>query len=115
MPALGLAFSGVGALIASRQPDNAIGWLFLGIGATTGLGCSPAPTPSAGSPATAGSAPLGEAAAAYGSMSWIPFILVPSTFLLLLFPDGHLLSRRWRPSRGARALGIAGALRVAGP
>ena len=43
-----------------------------------------------------GSETIGEAAAAYSNVSWIPFILLPATFLLLLFPDGRLLSPRWR-------------------
>ena len=34
---LALAFSVVGAIIASRQPRNAIGWLFCGVGVTIGL------------------------------------------------------------------------------
>ena len=32
-----LTFSVVGAIIASRQPRNAIGWLFCGIGLVVGL------------------------------------------------------------------------------
>lgn len=38
IPTLGLVFSGVGAVIASRQPRNAMGWIFLGVGLSTGLG-----------------------------------------------------------------------------
>ena len=33
-----LTFSVVGAIIASRQPRNAIGWIFCGIGLAVGLG-----------------------------------------------------------------------------
>jgi hypothetical protein len=29
------------------------------------------------------------AAAAYSDVGWIPFVLVPATVLLLLFPDGQ--------------------------
>ena len=36
------------------------------------------------------------AAAAFSDVGWIPFVLVPATVLLLLFPDGQLVSRRWR-------------------
>ena len=55
-----------------------------------------------------GSAALGKAAALYSNVSWMPFVLMPTTFLLLLFPDGHLLSRRWRPVAWCAAAGIAG-------
>ena len=106
--AIALVFSVVGALIASHRPDNAIGWLFLGAGVSAGLGSL------AGSYADhfvdTGDGPrlLGRTAALYGDFSWIPFILVPATFLLLLFPDGRLLSRRWRPVAWCAAAGIGG-------
>ncbi|MBL8046068.1 MAG: sensor histidine kinase, partial [Anaerolineales bacterium] len=38
---------------------------------------------------------------------WIPANLLPLTFLLLLFPDGHLPSRRWWPVGWAAGLGLA--------
>jgi hypothetical protein len=44
----------------------------------------------------------------YGTASWIPFILVPCTFVLLLFPDGRLPSPRWRWIAWCAGLGIAG-------
>jgi hypothetical protein len=108
VPTLGLAFSLVGAMIASRQPDNAMGWLFLGIGATTGLGLLAGAYAQRWVDGGGGSRALGETAAVYGSVSWIPFILVPCTFVLLLFPDGHLLSPRWRGVAWCAGLGIAG-------
>jgi len=33
----------------------------------------------------------------FSGWTWIPMILLMGTFLFLLFPDGHLPSRRWRP------------------
>ena len=32
---------------------------------------------------------------AFDQPSWIPIVVLPVTFLLLLFPDGHLPSPRW--------------------
>jgi hypothetical protein len=113
--ALAVVFSGVGVLVASRHPGNATGWLFLGVGVATGLGTL------AGSYADAWVAGrydgwrwLGELAAWYGTLSWIPFILVPCTFVLLLFPDGHLLSPRWRWVAWCAGAAIAGVFITSG-
>lgn len=105
--AIALPFMGIGGLIAMRHPGNAIGWIFLGVAVATGLGEATHAYAeywvSGG-----GSEVLGEAAAWYANLSWIPFILVPASFLLLLFPDGHLLSPGWRPIAWCAALGIGG-------
>lgn len=108
--AIAVAFSAVGALVAKRHPRSAIGWIFLGVAVSSGLGgfahgyvqhlLSSGGTPSF----------LAETAATYAEISWIPFVLVPPSFLILLFPDGHLPSRRWRPVAWAAAAGIAGTL-----
>jgi hypothetical protein len=106
--AIALVFSVVGALIASRHPDNAIGWLFLWAGLAAGIGFLASSYAGYFVDSRDGPALLGKTAAWYGDLSWIPWILVPSTFLLLLFPTGRLLSRRWRPVAWCAALGIAG-------
>jgi hypothetical protein len=106
--ALALAFAAVGRLIASRHPDNAIGWLFLGAAVTAALATLSSSYADYWVDSGAGPELLGRTAAWYASLSWIPWILVPSTFLLLLFPDGHLLSRRWRRVAWCAALGMAG-------
>jgi hypothetical protein len=111
--AIALVFSAVGALIASRHPGNAIGWLFLGAGVTAGVAAVAGSYADYWVEARDGPVLLGKTAALYGDLSWIPWILVPSTFLLLLFPDGRLLSRRWRPVAWCAAAAIAG-LFVAG-
>jgi hypothetical protein len=106
--AIVLVFSAVGALIASRHPGNAIGWLFLGAGVSAGVAALAGSYADYWVEARVGSALLGKTAALYGDLSWIPWILVPSTFLLLLFPDGRLLSRRWRPVAWCAAAAIGG-------
>ena len=104
--AIAITFAGLGALIASRHPDNAIGWLFLGAAVSAGVGYLAGAYADHWLDSGDGPALVGKTAAAYSSLSWFPWILVPSTFLLLLFPDGHLLSRRWRPVAWCAAAGI---------
>jgi hypothetical protein len=110
-----LGFSGVGALVASRQPGNAIGWIFCGAAlfgpALGNLANAYAGYWLDGHPASEG---LAKAGAAYASLGWMPEVLVPITFLLLLFPDGRLLTPRWRPVAWCAALGIAGAFVTTG-
>ena len=91
-----LVYGVVGVLVASRQPRNPIGWIFLGASVFAGLSNLSNAYATYYIQAREGPQSLGEAAAAYGEVSWMPFILVPATFLLLLFPNTHLLSRRWR-------------------
>jgi signal transduction histidine kinase len=105
--AIGLGFAIAGLLIAVRQPRNAIGWIFLGTAVTAGLGALAGSYADYWVDARAGSEILGKTAALYASLSWMPFILVPSTFLLLLFPDGRPLSPSWRPVAWCAGIGIA--------
>jgi len=111
--AITITFAGVGTLIASRHPDNAIGWIFLWAAVTAGIAALAGAYANHWVDSRDGPALLGKTAALYGDLSWIPWILVPSTFLLLLFPDGRLLSRRWRPVAWCAAAAIGG-LFVAG-
>ena len=103
-----LTFSVVGAIIASRHPRNAIGWLFCSMGLVVGLSAL------AGGYArfwlAGGSGPkyLAETAAWFGSWLWILLVFLPTSFMLLLFPDGRLPSPRWRPVAWCAALGITG-------
>jgi signal transduction histidine kinase len=96
VPAI-LAFSVVGALIASPRPDNLIGWILCGVGFSFALGSL------AGEYATyalliePGSLPGGDIMAWLGTWIWPPGIILVFTYLLLLFPDGRLPSRRWKP------------------
>src|SRR5215213_4078555 len=103
-----LTFSVVGAIIASRQPRNAIGWLFCGVGLVMAINSL------AGGYAEyrlSGGSSLGslaETAAWFASWSWSILVYVPTSFLLLLFPDGRLPSPRWRPVAWCAALGLIG-------
>src|SRR5829696_7715371 len=91
------AFPIVGALIASRRPRNPIGWICLADGLLWMLiGLSE--DYSAYGIVRPGSVPFPVTinALLYAWM-WVPAVGLLGTFLLLLFPDGRLPSRRWRP------------------
>ena len=103
-----LTFSVVGAIVASRHPRNAIGWIFCSIGLEVGI--QALATGYAEYWLASGSGPrsLGDTAAWFATWLWILLVCVPTSFLLLLFPDGQLPSPRWRPVAWCAGLGITG-------
>jgi hypothetical protein len=101
-----LTFSMVGAIIASRQPRNAIGWLFCGVGLLVGINGLAGGYAEYRLSDGYGPWSLAETAAWFSSWSWTLLVFVPTTFLLLLFPDGRLPSPRWRPAAWLAGLGI---------
>ena len=103
-----LTFSVVGASIASRHPRNTIGWLFCSVGMTLGLNSFVGDYAEFWLASGFGMSSLGEAAAWFSSWLWTLLVYVPTSFLLLLFPDGRLPSPRWRPVAWSIALGTAG-------
>jgi hypothetical protein len=84
-----LAFPLVGALIASRHPKNPVGWLCLAVGLFWTLIFLGDSIP--------GSGPYPVTIAALTQAIWIPPVGLLGIYLILLFPDGKLPSRRWRP------------------
>ena len=86
----------LGIVLASRRPENRIGWLFLAAGFVLGLSSFGTSYGLHALVADAGSLPGGQAFAWVGS--WVGLIsLGVLAFLFLLFPTGHLRSQRWRP------------------
>lgn len=95
-----MTFSAVGALVSSRSPTNAVGWLFISIGAWTSLALASISYVETTFPAR----PWAEWAANWSSVLIFPQI----TFILLLFPDGRLPSPKWRVVAWATALEAVG-------
>ncbi len=96
-------FPVIGYVLATRRPENSIGWLMLGI--STFFGLTAILTSLGEYLLYSGDPETGLLLIAFDSPSWVPIVVLPVTFLLLLFPDGHLPSPRWRWF--AWSLGIA--------
>jgi signal transduction histidine kinase len=101
-----LAFSVVGALIASRRPDNPIGWILCGVGLSFALGGLAGEYATYALITEPGSLPGGHVMAWLGTWIWPPGIILVLTYLLMLFPDGRLPSRRWKPVAWLAAVAV---------
>ena len=87
----------IGALIATRQPRNPIGWLFLAgqLGTAVGL-VSQAYAVRVLQDGTLGPPLAGQLATVVASALGASWALSVLAAVFLLFPDGSLPSRRWR-------------------
>ena len=106
MGLLSLAYPTVGALIASRLPTNPVGWIFCGAGLLyetqrfsiayadyaliEGFGW-----------------PGGEFVAWFSTWVGLAGPVLAGVFLMLLFPNGRLQSRRWRTVAWVAVFGAA--------
>lgn len=91
-----LSFATVGALVARHRPGNGVGWLFLGIGGAAAAQLLTGEYAMYGVYVREGELP-GVPAAAWLSTVTVTALLVALPVTMLLFPDGQLVSRRWRP------------------
>src|SRR4051794_31198179 len=88
-PLLVIGYATVGAVVAARRPDNAVGWLLLAIALTVGL--------QVGGETYAISRSPGYVAVAWVA-GWLftVWVFLTVAFLPLIFPTGRVLSPRWR-------------------
>jgi len=92
-----LAFPFVGALVASRRPQNPIGWILLADGLLWML-LTVIDSYSRYGVARPGSVPFPVTIGALANtLLWVPTVGLLGIYTILLFPDGKLPSRRWRP------------------
>jgi hypothetical protein len=97
LEAVVLGFVILGLLVAHRRPRNPVGWIIVGA-CLLGLASDFVESYGVYTLYTApGSLPGGEVMAWLSNWIFIPVIFAAPSLLFLLFPNGHLLSRRWSP------------------
>jgi signal transduction histidine kinase len=90
-------------MVVRRQPGNAVGWSLLGFAATGAMNEFTLGYAELGVLVHPGDLPAASAALVFQSCGWVP-IYGALTALALVFPDGRLPSRRWRPAAAGVAL-----------
>jgi hypothetical protein len=88
-------FSTVGAMIASRRPENPIGWVFCAMSLTLVVAVFTGNYAQHSLVVEPGALPNARTAAWVGNWIWL-VAFSPLGFFLLLFPDGRPPSPRWR-------------------
>jgi hypothetical protein len=105
--ALSLAFPTIGALVASRRPENPIGWIFCGTGLLYGVQAFASGYADYALLGHTGSRPGGEFLAWISRWIGVSVLPLAGALLVLLFPNGKLLSRNWQPVVWMAACGSA--------
>jgi hypothetical protein len=86
----------VGGLVASRRPGNPVGWFFLGGAFSLASGDVASGYAAYGLTTAPGALPGARVMAWPMSWVWVPGVVLLLCLVPLYFPDGRLVSRRWR-------------------
>jgi hypothetical protein len=91
-----ISIASVGAFIASRQPSNAIGWILLGSTGVIATAFVADQYSIYGSVTNPGGVPGPQWGLWVNQWAWVVGIIPLIVYLFLLFPNGRVLSPRWR-------------------
>ncbi|GAA2893092.1 hypothetical protein GCM10010517_57620 [Streptosporangium fragile] len=103
----GLAFGLPGVFVVSQRPASRVGWLMAAVGAAQAVGVALSAYGLLGINGGGGGLPGDDWAMWLSNWWWMPAYLAVPTLFLLIFPDGRLPSRRWRPVAALAVAGIA--------
>jgi signal transduction histidine kinase len=91
-----VGYSTVGAILASRNPRNPIGWILIVVALAFGLATSTEAYARYALETHPGALPFGDVAAWFGT--WVYAVMLFGLPLVaLLYPDGRVVGPRWRP------------------
>lgn len=91
------AYAVIGALIIWRRPGNRVGWVYAGLALLVAVGAWSEGYARTNLIHGGETTPLVLFAGWIGMWYWFPTLGLLFVWSLLLYPDGHLPSRRWRP------------------
>ena len=101
------SLGGVGALVATRKPRDPVGWILLVSASMIALSILGQDYVRLSVTDFGGTLPLTVAVAWLSGLVFIPAVVLIAGVMPLYFPDGRLLSRRWRWAVWLAAFGIA--------
>jgi hypothetical protein len=103
---LALSFPLLGWVILRRLPSHRLGWIYLAIGFWEALNLFASGYSTLAFWLTSGDLPLASELSWVAVWAWAPAFTLFSSMAILLFPTGHLPSRRWWPVVGLAALSL---------
>jgi hypothetical protein len=89
-------FASIGGIVATRRPESYAGWLMLAFAVAIGSVLVLAAYGSAGLPPATRELPGADVAVWAANLAFVPILGGFATLFLLYFPNGRLLSPRWR-------------------
>jgi hypothetical protein len=104
---LGITFPIVGWVVAAKRPENAMGWVLLGVGLSQSLETFAGQYATVGILVAPGSLPGADLMAWVGVWAWAPGFTLLLSATPLLFPDGRPPTPRWRLVLWAAWIGMA--------
>lgn len=110
VPFITVIYAVLGGLIVSRHPQNVIGWLYAITSVFYGLLAVAIGNTFFQSIDQSVWFPWSEALSWLSRWIWIVALALPFSFALPFFPDGRLLTRRWRLLVGIGMVGLTGAV-----
>jgi hypothetical protein len=93
---LALSMTSIAILITILRPNNPLGWIFFAVGFFQGLVSFAFQYATYTLVTSPGALPGGPLMSWLGQLVWFPGLCLMLTYAVLLFPTGHLPSRRWR-------------------
>ena len=101
-----MSFATVGALVASRLPGNPIGWIYCALGFFPSFAVASEEYALYALVTQPDYLPGGEVMVWLAAWFGGAILFAMLAFVLMIFPDGRLLSRRWRPVAWVNLVGI---------